>query len=64
MLNILIVGGLGQLTDGKYGTENYRAVGENGIVRGRNLIFTPFVTGTLKHFNNLNFMSIKINLFR
>ena len=27
-------GGLGQLVDGKYGTENYRAVGENGIVRG------------------------------
>ena len=29
-----LTGGLGQLVDGKYGTENYRAVGENGIVRG------------------------------
>lgn len=30
----LLTGGLGQLVDGKYGAENYRAVGENGIVRG------------------------------
>lgn len=30
----LLTGGLGQLVDGKYGDENYRAVGENGIVRG------------------------------
>ena len=31
----LLTGGLGQLVDGKYGAENYRAVGENGIVRGQ-----------------------------
>ena len=30
----LLTGGLGQLVDGKFGAENYRAVGENGIVRG------------------------------
>ena len=29
-----LTGGLGQLADGKYGAENYRALGENGIVRG------------------------------
>ena len=30
-----LTGGLGQLVDGKYGAENYRAVGENGLVRGQ-----------------------------
>ena len=25
----------GQLVDGQYGAENYRALGENGIVRGK-----------------------------
>ena len=29
-----LTGGLGQLVDGKFGAENYRAVGENGFVRG------------------------------
>ena len=33
-----LTGGLGQLADGKYGAENYRALGENGIVRGE-LVF-------------------------
>ena len=32
-----LTGGLGQLVDGKYGAENYRAVGENGLVRGCSL---------------------------
>ena len=27
-------GGLGQLVDGKYGADDFRAVGENGVVRG------------------------------
>ena len=28
-------GGLGQLVDGKYGSEDFRAFGENGVIRGR-----------------------------
>ena len=38
----LLTGGLGQLVDCQYGAENYRALGENGIVRGelRDLLFT------------------------
>jgi hypothetical protein len=36
-------GGLGQLVDGKYGAEDFRALGENGVIRGkqsgRQLIF-------------------------
>ena len=32
--NGYLTGGLGQLVDGKYGAENYRAMGENGVVRG------------------------------
>ena len=38
----LLTGGLGQLVDGQYGAENYRALGENGIVRGepRDLLYT------------------------
>ena len=27
-------GGLGQLVDGKYGSEDFRAFGENGVIRG------------------------------
>ena len=27
-------GGLGQLTDGKYGTNNFKATGDHGIVKG------------------------------
>ena len=27
-------GGLGQLVDGKYGAEDFRAFGENGVIRG------------------------------
>jgi len=27
-------GGLGQLTDGKYGSNNFKATGENGMVKG------------------------------
>ena len=38
-----LTGGLGQLVDGKYGTENYRAVGENGIVRGKNILNLIFL---------------------
>ena len=34
--NGYLTGGLGQLVDGKYGAENYRAMGENGVVRGEN----------------------------
>ena len=37
-----LTGGLGQLVDGKYGTENYRAVGENGIVRGETVTKEKF----------------------
>ena len=32
-------GGLGQLVDGKYGAEDFRAFGENGVIRG-NFIFS------------------------
>ena len=32
-------GGLGQLVDGKYGFENFRAMGENGMVRGKHEYF-------------------------
>ena len=28
-------GGLGQLVDGKYGSEDFRSFGENGVIRGR-----------------------------
>ena len=28
-------GGLGQLVDGKYGAEDFRALGENGVIRGK-----------------------------
>ena len=31
-------GGLGQLVDGKYGAEDFRAFGENGVIRG-NFLF-------------------------
>jgi hypothetical protein len=31
-------GGLGQLVDGKYGANNFKAPGENGIVRGMNVL--------------------------
>ena len=41
-----LTGGLGQLTDGKYGLENYRAVGENGLVRG---------SESLHHLNHFKF---------
>ena len=34
--NGYLTGGLGQLVDGKFGAENYRAMGENGVVRGEN----------------------------
>ena len=27
-------GGLGQLVDGKYGSNDFRAFGENGVIRG------------------------------
>ena len=37
-----LTGGLGQLVDGKYGAENYRAMGENGVVRGENGWFSSF----------------------
>ena len=30
-------GGLGQLVDGKYGSEDFRAFGENGLIRGNAL---------------------------
>ena len=29
-----LIGGLGQLVDGKYGAEDFRAFGENGVIRG------------------------------
>ena len=35
--NGYLTGGLGQLVDGKYGAENYRAMGENGVVRGEQM---------------------------
>ena len=38
--NGYLTGGLGQLVDGKFGAENYRAMGENGVVRGENRWFS------------------------
>ena len=38
--NGYLTGGLGQLVDGKFGAENYRAMGENGVVRGENTGFS------------------------
>ena len=35
--NGYLTGGLGQLVDGKFGAENYRAMGENGVVRGEEI---------------------------
>ena len=34
-LNGNLRGGLGQLTDGKFGSNNFKATGDNGIVKGR-----------------------------
>ena len=31
-------GGLGQLVDGKYGLEDFRAFGENGVIRGNKIV--------------------------
>ena len=46
-----LTGGLGQLVDGKYGAENYRAVGENGIVRGV-WLFTHYIIVVLTSFTD------------
>ena len=45
-----LTGGLGQLVDGKYGAENYRAMGENGVVRGENGWISSF------RFSSLHFL--------
>ena len=31
-------GGLGQLTDGKYGSNNFKATQENGMVKGKDIL--------------------------
>ena len=56
--NGYLTGGLGQLVDGKFGAENYRAMGENGVVRGENRGFSSvqFILHfplTLKQFESL-----------
>ena len=50
-----LTGGLGQLVDGKYGTENYRAVGENGIVRGEIVTKEKFLVNIIRITNKESF---------
>ena len=54
--NGYLTGGLGQLVDGKFGAENYRAMGENGVVRGEN-------TGFSVQFSSLQYFPLTLKQF-